>query len=94
LNSQQRDYQQKIHGSANYLLRLIDDILDFSKIEAGKIDMEHRDFSLDEVLEYLASVMHVKSAEKGLKFSLEGAEKIQTHHLAEALQYRSRVLDL
>ena len=76
LTPRQKDYQTKIFRSANALLCLIDDILDFSKIEAGKLEMEIRDFSLNEVVEYLSSVIKSKSAEKGLQFSLDVSKRI------------------
>ncbi len=71
LTPQQMEYQQKIHASAYSLLRLIDDILDFSKIEAGKLDMEHRDFSLEEVFESVTSSIRVKSVEKQITKALK-----------------------
>jgi signal transduction histidine kinase/ABC-type nitrate/sulfonate/bicarbonate transport system substrate-binding protein/DNA-binding response OmpR family regulator len=76
LTPQQQDYQNKIFRSANALLCLIDDILDFSKIEAGKLDMEIRDFSLNEVIEYLSSVIKSRCTEKGLQFALDVCNKI------------------
>ncbi|MHC4450771.1 MAG: response regulator, partial [Planctomycetota bacterium] len=67
LTPKQRDYLQKIHGSAGSLLGIINDILDFSKIEAGKLDMESVPFELDEVLDNLATIVAVKTQEKGLE---------------------------
>jgi CheY-like chemotaxis protein/two-component sensor histidine kinase len=57
----------KVHTSANSLLGIINDILDFSKIEAGKMDIESVPFSLDAVLENLATVVSVKTQDKGLE---------------------------
>ena len=68
LNPKQEDYLSKIHGSAESLLGIINDILDFSKIEAGQLNFEEIDFELDELLENLATVAHVKIQEKGLEF--------------------------
>ena len=48
-------------------MRIINDILDFSKIEAGRLDIESVDFNLEEVLDNLASLVTVKSEEKGLE---------------------------
>jgi polar amino acid transport system substrate-binding protein len=76
LTPKQQDYQNKIYRSANALLGLIEDILDFSKIEAEKLDMEIKDFSLHEVVEYLSSVIQSKSTEKGLQFSLYVSQRI------------------
>jgi PAS domain S-box-containing protein len=76
LTPQQMDYLQKISISASSLLRLINDILDFSKIEAGKLDLEKETFSLENVIESLASIIHVKSAEKGLGFHVKISESI------------------
>jgi len=45
-------------------LGIINDILDFSKIEAGKLEMEAVPFSLDEVMDNLASLVTVKANEK------------------------------
>jgi two-component system sensor histidine kinase/response regulator len=40
LNPKQKDYIEKVHKSAESLLRIINDILDFSKIESGKLSLE------------------------------------------------------
>lgn len=64
LSSKQYDYLDKIKVSANSLLGIINDILDFSKIEAGKLKMESKEFSLDEVLRNLSSLLTMKSKEK------------------------------
>ncbi len=94
MSPEQLDYQQKINRSANSMLRLIDDILDFSKIEAGKIDMERRDFSLDEVLEYMDSVISAKSAEKGLAFSLDVSKSIPPCLMGDALRLGQVLINL
>jgi CheY-like chemotaxis protein/two-component sensor histidine kinase len=67
LTPKQKDYLSKVHTSANSLLGIINDILDFSKIEAGKMDIESVPFSLDAVLENLATVVSVKTQDKGLE---------------------------
>jgi PAS domain S-box-containing protein len=71
LDRKQRDYLDKIHASGQNLLGIINDILDFSKIEAGKLDMESVDFDLAEVLDNLANLIGMKSAEKGLELILD-----------------------
>jgi PAS domain S-box-containing protein len=67
MSKKQRDYLDKIHASARALLGIINDILDFSKIEAGKLDIEAIPFEIDSVLENLATVVQVKTQEKGLE---------------------------
>ena len=67
LTAKQQDYLNKIHASATSLLGIINDILDFSKIEAGKLDMETIPFEIDRVLDDLATVVTVKTQEKGLE---------------------------
>lgn len=67
----QRDYLQKIHLSGQHLLHIVDDILDFSKIEAGKMTIEGTDFSLDEVLGKLLTIMNTKVAGRQLQLQIQ-----------------------
>jgi signal transduction histidine kinase/DNA-binding response OmpR family regulator len=67
LAPRQRDYVQKIEGSARHLLGIINDILDFSKIEAGKLAVEGIEFSLDAMLENVANLIAHKCVAKGLE---------------------------
>jgi len=67
LTPKQEDYLRKIQRSAHSLLGIINDILDFSKIEAGKMQLESVDFSLDEVLDNVSTMMEVKIHEKELE---------------------------
>ena len=67
LTPRQRDYVSKIHQAGSSLLGLINDILDSSKIEAGKLDIEQTEFSLDRVMENVATVVMHKVNEKNLE---------------------------
>jgi PAS domain S-box-containing protein len=66
LTEQQEDYLSKIQSSSQSLLGIINDILDFSKIEAGKLDMEHVNFKLDDVMADLAAMMQARAEDKPL----------------------------
>lgn len=59
---------QKIRGSSQYLLSLINDILDMSRIENGKVELEQKDFSLEDVLSELESMMRPQAEQSGLCF--------------------------
>jgi signal transduction histidine kinase/DNA-binding response OmpR family regulator/HPt (histidine-containing phosphotransfer) domain-containing protein len=67
LAPRQRNYVEKIEGSARHLLGIINDILDFSKIEAGKLAVESIEFDLDTMLENVSSLIADKCALKGLE---------------------------
>lgn len=68
LSRKQQNYIEKVHKSAESLLGIINDILDFSKIEAGRLDIEHIEFCLDDVLDNLIDVVGFKAEEKAIEF--------------------------
>ncbi|CAN7386746.1 response regulator [Pseudoduganella sp. LjRoot289] len=67
LDPRQRDYLEKIRFAGEHVLGVIDDILDISKIEAGKMDIQHIDFSLDQVVQTLTTVVAPKAATRNLE---------------------------
>ena len=67
LAPRQRDYVQKIEGSARHLLGIINDILDFSKIEAGKLAVENIEFNIETMLENVSNLLAHKCVAKGLE---------------------------
>jgi len=58
-------------NSAQSLLNLINDILDFSKVDAGKMDLEHLDFNLRDMLGNFAEAMGLQVHEKGIELVLD-----------------------
>jgi len=86
LNPKQEDYLHKVHASSTALLGIINDILDFSKIEAGKLDMEAIPFELDEVLDHLATVVSVKTQEKGLELLFSRAPDVPAELIGDPLR--------
>lgn len=94
LTAKQRDYLEKVHGSSNALLHIINDVLDFSKIEAGKLEVEHTDFNLDSVIDSLTAAIVVRSEEKGLEFLIETAPDIPRHLIGDAGRINQILLNL
>jgi signal transduction histidine kinase/DNA-binding response OmpR family regulator/HPt (histidine-containing phosphotransfer) domain-containing protein len=94
LSLKQEDYIKKVHRSAESLLGIINDILDFSKIEAGKLEIEHIEFELDEVLDNLATVISVKTREKGLELLFSRDPSIPSHLIGDPLRLGQVLINL
>ncbi|HNQ03624.1 MAG TPA: PAS domain S-box protein [Thiobacillaceae bacterium] len=63
----QRERLVKVEYAAKHLLGLINDTLDLSKIEAGKLLLYQEEFTLDAVLDHVASMIADSAQTKGLR---------------------------
>ena len=70
---QQADRLDKMLGSAEHLLAIINDILDISKIESGRLMLESAPFRVVDVVERLVGLNVDKAAAKGLHFRTQVA---------------------
>jgi len=86
LDSQQRDYVQKIHRAATALLEILNDILDFSKIEAGKLSLENQEFSLADLLASVADLHRYKAREKGIEYLHRISQRLPEHFVGDSLR--------
>jgi len=71
LNPKQAQRLVKIESASQHLLSIINDILDLSKIEAGRIQLEHRDFQLYDILDHVQSLTFEQAAAKNLSIAIE-----------------------
>jgi two-component system sensor histidine kinase/response regulator len=94
LTPKQQDYLQKINSSSRALLRIINDILDFSKIEAGRLDIEHAEFNLEDVLENLGDLIQVKTEEKGLELLFHVNRNVPLSLLGDPLRLGQILINL
>jgi signal transduction histidine kinase/AmiR/NasT family two-component response regulator len=70
LSPRQRAWGESIATSGRSLLKIINDLLDLSKIESGRLDLEHEDFDLADVLRDTRALMEPAAAQKGLELQL------------------------
>ncbi len=94
LSPKQRDYLNKIQSSANALMGIINDILDLSKIEAGKLEIERTNFTLDQVLNNVASMFSIKTQEKGLTLSFRIAPNVPLALIGDPLRLGQVLINL
>jgi len=70
LNSQQAEFVHLIGRSVENLLVIINDILDFSKIKAGKLQIEHIDYRLVDVLDNVGGLFSERMARQSLPLAV------------------------
>lgn len=61
-----RTYLEKMRGSGEHLLQVINDILNFSRMEAGKLKLDNNPFSVDQLIDKTLDLTWEKAAAKGL----------------------------
>jgi signal transduction histidine kinase/DNA-binding response OmpR family regulator len=94
LNPKQRDYIEKIHTAGISLLGIINGILDFSKIEADKLDLEQVEFSLQNVLDNVATVTSVKAHGKRLEYVIHTSPEIPQLLVGDPLRLGQVLINL
>jgi len=78
LDSRQKHFAETIRNSADSLLDIINDILDFSKIEAGKLELEHAEFDLRDVVESVVELLSIRAQGKGIEMLCDIAPSMDT----------------
>jgi CheY-like chemotaxis protein/HPt (histidine-containing phosphotransfer) domain-containing protein len=94
LTDQQRRYLQRANAAANGLLGILNDILDFSKIEAGRLEMDAREFLLEEVFEQVTHLVGTKLKEKRLDFMLDRAPDVPASLIGDPLRLGQVITNL
>ncbi len=94
LTRKQHDYVDRIKGAGDILMRLINDVLDFSKIEAGRMQIEHTEFSLDSVLNNVATVVMTRAQEKGLELQYVVDPEVPARMIGDPLRLTQILVNL
>jgi diguanylate cyclase (GGDEF)-like protein/PAS domain S-box-containing protein len=94
LTPKQRNYQDKINTSAKWLLGILNDILDLSKLEAGKLTMEHTEFRLESVMQYLEDVSLPLLKGKTLVLNVKVDPDVPTALIGDSLRLGQVLLNL
>ncbi|MBQ9007541.1 MAG: hypothetical protein IJ092_14410, partial [Atopobiaceae bacterium] len=63
-----REHLEKIGGSAEHLLNLINDILDMSRIESGRLILKNEEFSFSKLLEAINTMFSSQCTDRGLDY--------------------------
>jgi signal transduction histidine kinase/AmiR/NasT family two-component response regulator len=66
-DAERREFLTRARACAESLMGVLNDILDFSKIEAGKLDLEHVDFEIRDVLEGVLDALAVEASRKKIE---------------------------
>jgi two-component system sensor histidine kinase/response regulator len=82
----QRTYLEKMRGSGEHLLQVINDILNFSRMEAGKLTLDHSEFSVDQLIDKVVDLIWDKAAAKGLEVKLNIDKNISPRLLGDSLR--------
>jgi signal transduction histidine kinase/CheY-like chemotaxis protein/HPt (histidine-containing phosphotransfer) domain-containing protein len=94
LNEVQKQYVETLQISSESLLSIINDILDFSKIEVGKLDLDHVNFNLHELLDNLIDMVSPHIGNKKLEFICSISPDTPTQLLGDPGRLRQILLNL
>ena len=88
LDDDTRGYLEKIGGSAQQLLSLINDILDMSRIESGHIALRKEAFSLNALLAQISAAASTHCEEKGLAFECRKLNPVWDAYIGDDMKIR------
>ncbi|MCU7835346.1 MAG: PAS domain S-box protein [gamma proteobacterium symbiont of Taylorina sp.] len=94
LTPEQHNYIQKVHYSAESLLKIINDILDFSKIEAGKLEIENIEFEFQEIITNVSNILSEKSLDNNIKLNFNIDENIPKVLIGDGLRLNQILINL
>ena len=94
LDSNQDKIVQTIRRSADALLEVINDILDFSKVEADRMELEHLEFDLREIVEDVVELLAPTGQSKGVAVVSSIARRTNTRFIGDSTRVRQILTNL
>ncbi|MBD2152891.1 HAMP domain-containing protein [Pseudanabaena sp. FACHB-1277] len=83
-----------IQRSGEYLLTLINNVLDFAKIEAQKTTLNQKDVDLEQLLNDLEDMLHLKAFNAGLELIFDRGENLPRYIYTDGTKLRQILLNI
>ncbi len=90
----QRKMLRTVQKSAQSLLAILNEVFDFSKIEAGRLELEHIDLSVADVVEEVTALLAHMSQAKSLSVKTEIADSLRTPLRGDPARLRQVLMNL
>ena len=94
ISDQTREYLEKIGGSANHLLSLINDILDMSRIESGRMILKNEDFSFSKLLEQINTIFSAQCADNRQNYNCHIQGEIDDYYIGDNMKLRQVLINI
>jgi two-component system sensor histidine kinase/response regulator len=94
LSEDQRHYLDLMVANGNSLLDLINSILDLAKIESGRMQVEHSEFDLTELVDKTMATFGVRAHSKGLELVAQVAPEVPERLVGDPLRLRQILTNL
>ena len=89
-----REYLEKIGGSAQHLLNIINDILDMSRIESGRMTLRHEEFSFSRALEQVNTIISGQCRDKGLRYDCRTEGRVDACYIGDDMKLRQILINV
>ncbi|WP_434683670.1 PAS domain S-box protein [Pseudanabaena minima] len=94
LTTDQQEFVKIIKDSGEALLTIINDILDFSKIESGMLEIESKDFVLEEVIRGVCKLLENQAITRKVDLQYAIASDIPQYVIGDRARLRQILLNL
>ena len=89
-----KSYLDRIGGSAQHLLGIINDILDMSRIESGRMTIKNEEFSFSKCLEQVNTMISGQCHDKGLEYECRIEGKVDDYYIGDAGKLRQVLINI
>lgn len=83
-----------VERNGRQLARLVDDLLDLSKIEAGRLEIEHLEFSLQEVLKEVSEMITPAARKKNLALHFDFTSAMPSHVISDPTRIKQILINI
>ena len=94
LPEETREQLEKIGVSARHLLSIINDILDMSRIESGRMSIKSEEFSFQELLQQVDTIISGQCRDKGLVYECRVGEEIRDLYIGDNIKLRQILINI
>jgi len=94
LTPQQRKYLSMVRVSGQSLLGILNDVLDFSKIEARHMELSPVEFTLDDTMNSLATLMTMNASDKELELAISVDPAVPRHLRGDSMRLQQILVNL
>ncbi|MGX8703084.1 MAG: ATP-binding protein [bacterium] len=94
ISPETRDELEKIGSSARHLLALINDILDMSRIESGRMVLKSEEFSFQEMMGQIHTIINGQCEDKRLIYEQRMIGQTDDYFIGDVLRIRQIIINI